>query len=150
VGVVVTARDPTSLSTTLRRAGVVDGVVEIPPLDAKGRADILKALLHSYSPPPPPPCSSSSNTVHNGSKGTTTTTPPPPPPPPRVVLPIDVEEVVVRMEGCRPGDMEMIASRALHAAVSRHLQAGEGGQVKGGVGGDSSNGGSSRRREEEW
>lgn len=91
VGVVVTAKDPSMLSACLRQAGVIDSLLEIPPLDAKSRASIFMRLLREYSPTPPS-------------------------------FEIDVHSIVAKMEGCRPGDIETVISRALHAAVSRHLQ----------------------------
>lgn len=84
------------LHATLRRPDGFEGLVEVPPLDAKAREAVLAALL-SYHSSNPLPSSSSLPTL-------------------------DLASFAAHLEGCTPADMELLMTRALHAAVGRTLR----------------------------
>jgi peroxin-1 len=104
VAVVMTARDVSAVHASLRqpRAGVgMEGLVELPPLDARAREAVLAALLMRHS-------------GGGGQEG-------------RPLKGVDLASAVQRMEGCSPADIETIVTRTLHAAAARGLAAkGEG------------------------
>jgi len=106
VAVVVTAKDPTLLHASLRRPGGLEALVEIPPLDAKAREAILNVLLATHSSnhslPSSLPSSSSSSSSPPSSG-------------------IDLAILAARLEGCTLSDLELLTTRALHAAVNRTL-----------------------------
>jgi transitional endoplasmic reticulum ATPase len=85
VAVVATVRNPSLLNLALRRPGVLDAVLDVPPLDGEARSAILRAILERYE------CEQA----------------------------LDMDACTARIEGCRPGDIEVLVSRAVHHALVR-------------------------------
>lgn len=95
VAVVVIARGSGEVHASLRRPGGIEALVEVPPLDTKGRVAVLRALLRKHL-----------GWEEQGEPGGGQ---------------VDLVALSARLEGCTPTDLELLVARILHASAARRL-----------------------------